>query len=429
MRRYDTYKYLLLTIAIFISMNAVAQTTSDFRSGIDSVVLNFRFDKAIVDSGYLNNRSSLKRLNELLSVGNIDSVSIITSSSVDGSARYNNQLSTKRAQAIKGYIVWKYPQIDQHIISTHALGENWDGLYALAENDAKLPNREKVLSTIKADVNPATKEWRLKQIGRGETWRYIEHNYLRYLRSGATCVVLYRKPEPLVVEVIPADENIQHHQEVAPAPIEVDTVNTIPIIEPQIQETVIAVLPEIEYTKKPLFALKTNLLFDLATALNVEIEVPIGERFSIAGEWIFPWWLWEKKQYCLQVLSGNIEGRYWFGNRTDRPRMTGWFAGLYAGAGLYDIEWGDKGYQGEFFIAAGLSGGYAHTINKSGSLRMEYSLGVGYMKTEYREYEPKENGEILAWKRDGRYTWIGPTRAKISLVWMINRKAQKGGMK
>ena len=47
----------------------------------------------------------------------------------------------------------------------------------------------------------------------------------------------------------------------------------------------------IEFVKKPLFAAKTNLLFDAMTVLNVEVEVPIRKHWSIAGEWIFPWWL------------------------------------------------------------------------------------------------------------------------------------------
>lgn len=181
--------------------------------------------------------------------------------------------------------------------------------------------------------------------------------------------------------------------------------------------------------KRSLIALKTNLLFDAASLLNMEVEVPLGKRWSIAGEWICPWWLWEREQVCLQVMSGNIEARLWLGNRTNRLQMTGWFVGLYAGAGLYDLEWKTKGYQGEFFIAAGLSGGYAHVINKKGTLRMEYSLGMGYMQTKYREYTPINGGEILAWQKDGKYTWVGPTRAEVSLVWMINHKTKKGGVK
>ena len=183
--------------------------------------------------------------------------------------------------------------------------------------------------------------------------------------------------------------------------------------------------------RKPLFAVKTNLLFDAATALNVALEAPVGKRWSVAGECIFPWWLWEKKQYCLQMLSGNLEGRYWFGNRDHRPQMTGWFAGLYAGGGYFDLEWGDRGTQGEFFIATGLNGGYAHTISKSGKWRMEYSLGAGYLITKYREYTPAfgmDDRWHLIRQKNGHYSWIGPMRAGISLVWMIDRcYQQKGG--
>lgn len=110
--------------------------------------------------------------------------------------------------------------------------------------------------------------------------------------------------------------------------------------------------------------------------------------------------------------------------------MTGWYAGLYAGGGLYDFEYEAKGYQGEFFIAAGIDAGFAHTINKSGTLRMEYSLGLGYLKTDYRYYESLYDIDSK-WhpirQQNGTYTWIGPTRARVSLVWLLNRKVEKGG--
>ena len=178
---------------------------------------------------------------------------------------------------------------------------------------------------------------------------------------------------------------------------------------------------------RPAIAFKTNLLFDAATILNAEIEVPLGKRWSIAGEWMFPWWITKDNGNALQVMAGNLEAKYWLGSkekRDARPVMTGWFAGAYAGGGLYDLQYKDNGYQGEFYIAAGLSAGYAHTINKSGSLRMEYSLGIGYLSTDYRYYEGMEDNEFLVWKYDGSYTWIGPTKAKVSLVWMfhINKK-------
>lgn len=67
--------------------------------------------------------------------------------------------------------------------------------------------------------------------------------------------------------------------------------------------------------RRPFIALKTNLLFDLALMPNIEAEVPIGNRWSVNGELMFPWWLFEGDKYCLQILSGGLEGRYWLGSR------------------------------------------------------------------------------------------------------------------
>ncbi|MDR2911013.1 MAG: DUF3575 domain-containing protein [Bacteroidales bacterium] len=166
------------------------------------------------------------------------------------------------------------------------------------------------------------------------------------------------------------------------------------------------------------------MLFDASSAINTEIEVPLGSHWSLAGEWIFPWWLQVDKQRALQLGLGTLEMRRWLGNREHRLPMTGWFAGLHAGAGYYDLEWENKGYQGELFHA-GLSAGYAHTISRNGNWRMEYSLGMGYMQTRYHEYIPRFGSDDewhLIRQRSGNFIWVGPARAKVSLVFMLNHK-------
>ena len=105
--------------------------------------------------------------------------------------------------------------------------------------------------------------------------------------------------------------------------------------------------------------------------------------------------------------------------------MTGWFAGLYIGGGLYDFEYNAAGYQSESLLIGGVSGGYSHSINKEGSLRMEYSLGIGYMVTDYIYYQSHfaPTGEWHPmYQESGRYSLFGPTQAKISLVWMLNKR-------
>ena len=125
---------------------------------------------------------------------------------------------------------------------------------------------------------------------------------------------------------------------------------------------------------------------------------------------------------------GGLEGRYWLGGRKKRQQtevLTGHFLGLYVGGGKYDLQWDDNGYQGEFFIAAGISYGWATRIARN--LRLEFNIGIGLLRTDYRHYHARDNHQTLLWQENGRYTWFGPTKAKISFVWLLNRKVKKGG--
>lgn len=51
-------------------------------------------------------------------------------------------------------------------------------------------------------------------------------------------------------------------------------------------------------------AVKNNLLYDLALAPNIEVEIPIGKRWSLNTEYKCPWWLNSKHDFCYQLLSG-----------------------------------------------------------------------------------------------------------------------------
>ncbi len=187
--------------------------------------------------------------------------------------------------------------------------------------------------------------------------------------------------------------------------------------------------PQLDLPRRDLFLIKTNLLFDLATVINIEAEIPIGDRYSICGEWIFPWWLSDSRQRALQILCGTLEGRYWWGNREEQPQLTGWATGLYVGCGYYDLEWDGKGYQGENVFAGGLSVAYAHPIGRA--LRLEYSLGLGLLWTKYRHYEAQNcNSQWSLLRTDrGRLFWFGPTRCRVSLAWMIGGRDKRGGVR
>ena len=103
--------------------------------------------------------------------------------------------------------------------------------------------------------------------------------------------------------------------------------------------------------------------------------------------------------------------------------MTGFFTGLSVGGGYYDFMLNNKrtGIQGEFYIMAGLSAGYAHSISSNDRVRLEYALGLGYLQTRYRKYTWDDFDYVLVAPREQvwKTSILGPTQAKVSVVWML----------
>lgn len=395
------------------------------------MMLHFRFDKALVDSGYMDNGTTLRRLDELLTdrhlCARIDSIHIFSFASPEGNRLYNDRLARRRATAVSKYLAWKYPHLDPCRIHPRPQGENWQELRQLVVNDPHLPDKEKVLQIIDRAKDPEQCKASLKKLGGGVPYHYIYTRLLRHLRHAAVCMVWIRPDSlPALPEAIapnPDSLKARTATRLAATGVSEGVTNTL---YPQGNPLPAAAT----HLRRPLFALKTNLLFDAALMPNIEVEVPLGNRWSLNGELMFPWWLFDNNKYCLQILMGSLEGRYWLGSNKKRDRrdvLTGHFLGLYAGGGKYDLQWDSDGYQGEFFIAAGVSYGYAHKIARN--LRLEYNIGIGLLRTDYRYYHARDNYRTLLWQENGKYTWFGPTKVKVSLVWLLGRKVktQKGG--
>ena len=517
------------------------------------LVLHFRFDRSMVDYGYRDNNRILAAMHKIfadsLCVSRIDSVCIQAFSSPEGDADYNRRLALRRAQAVKGYLVWKYPGLNQYRIRTSAQAESWDALRDVALNDTLLPCRDEILQILKLNTGEKRKEALLKKLNTGIPYRHISQWILPELRNASICTV-YMRPlrhaqqgSRLVADA--QGNNGKEYQKADGTEITDDTevVNGVRVAKGNdTNANGTEVINDVRVTKDndtnangtevingvrvakgnytnangtevingvrvakgndtnangtevingvrvtkdndtnangtevingvrvakgndtnangteltdnteiigstqvtgntptkgsanaiapgksrrhPLFAVKTNLLFDAALMPNIELEVPIGKRWSLNGEYMFPWWLINDDRYCLQILMGGLEVRYRPGKRSGRDVLTGHFLGLYAGGGKYDLQWDKNGYQGEFFIAAGVSYGYAHSIARN--LRLEYNIGIGMLRTDYRHYHSRDNHRTLLWQENGEYTWLGPTKLKISLVWLITGKNKK----
>lgn len=62
---------------------------------------------------------------------------------------------------------------------------------------------------------------------------------------------------------------------------------------------------------------------------------------------------------------------------------------------------------------------------------MEFSISAGYVRSDYRHYQPDEGYDHLF--RDkydvGTRSWFGPTKLKVSLVLPLGRDSHNAGTK
>ena len=362
------------------------------------VVIYFEASGTCIDSRYKSNNRMIMMLDSLLA-GNADTkyitaLNVTTFVSPEGDESYNASLISKRNHSISEFLQRYHSDIDVNKIHYFSAGENWSELRKMAAADPNLPDREEVLILIDYHKNDIVKRKQLlRKLNQGAAYRYMVNNVFPKLR----------RSEITIVREIP---------EVAKETFEpVSSVSEL-LVSRQGEEA------EGPGKSKTVLAVKNNLLYDMALAPNIEVEIPLGKRWSLNTEYKCPWWLNSEHDFCYQLLSGGMEGRYWLGNRQKHNRLTGHFIGLYAEGGIYDFQLQGDGYQGKYYGAAGVTYGYARQLALHFSL--EFSLGIGYLTTEYKKYTPYE-GNII-WTNSGRYNFIGPTKAKISLVWLITTR-------
>ncbi len=166
-------------------------------------------------------------------------------------------------------------------------------------------------------------------------------------------------------------------------------------------------------SRNPLkFNIKTNLLYDAVGFPSLEVEIPLGYKWSLNLEGAVAWWSSYKKDnfYQLDLLSPEV--RRWFGQKS---RWHGHYIGAFGMLGLYDLEWkGGRGYQGEYW-AAGLSYGYMFPIARK--LSLEAGIGLGFLQTGYEEYLPQDGHYV--YQQSSRTSYWGPVKLKLGLVWRI----------
>ena len=406
-------------------------------------VVYFPLSETTIRPEYMGNEANIAVLREMLSDPNRvpSRVVIEGAASPEGPVSINERLGATRAKVLVDFLTSEFPYLKDRIV-VRSVAEDWAGLRAsiLANGTLGSAEKEELIGIIDSNNSPARKEALLKA---STSYPVVEKEclpYIRYARIGniefeapavtepADTTPKDTTPKDTVTTVVPADTTS--------APVAVDTTDLFPA-----RDTLEAVAP-VDTTAKvnpyeggivPAFpapakgyrnmiaAVKTNLLYDAVTGLNVEVEVPIANRFSVAWEDVFPWWETGNK-YCFQLWEMGAEARFWFKpwETVGTEKLRGWFVGPYVMSGKYDFQY-DKSlnYQGELW-SVGATAGYAMPIGKKKRVNLEFSLSMGYMKTHFRHYLPTDSYDKLIHDPAGDGSFYNifkyPTKAKVSLV-------------
>lgn len=406
--------------------------------------VSFRQNVTVLEPEYRDNAVALRNMTELLSRLNADTLTIIrsvnvrTTASPEGSKTNNDRLSRGRAQSILTYLV-DNTTLSPTQFKVNAVGEDWAGLVSILK-DCREPWAPQALDLIRrsgvleanTDERSENLKNELKALSQGAAWRWMNDNaftVLRYAQGGIQCITSSQSGSGVKDTLY-----IFHREEI----VHKDTIymGGLMLVDGPYSGTPVRETKEKGYSRDSLFrvpviAFRSNLLMPL---MNVGMEIPLNNRFSLGLDWIYPWamrqWMnsaFPAQQHCAQGLALSLEGRFWLGARHDRRtgdpryRLRGHSLGIVGTAGYYDAEYDWKGQQGEI-AALGFDYMYAAPLGRGG-VHMEFNIGIGVAYNTYRNYDVRyEGGRLIGnGPRQSRIVPV-PLRARISLVIPIFKK-------
>ena len=171
------------------------------------------------------------------------------------------------------------------------------------------------------------------------------------------------------------------------------------------------------------FAVKTNLLYDATSTINVGVEFGLSPRWTldISGNYN-PWTFSDNKKWKHWLIQP--EARYWFCNK-----MMGHFIGLHLVGGQYNIgginskihflgtDWRklkENRFEG-WMAGAGVGYGYNWPLSKHWGLEAE--IGLGYVFSRYSTFECAGCGEKI--NSGKKHHYVGPTKAALNLIYVF----------
>ena len=378
-----------------------------------SAYIAFPVNLTEVQPNFRKNWGELERLQHTIDSVNRDStieivrIQIKGFASPEGPYDNNDRLARERTSSLTRYIIEK-TNVSPVLFQTAYEAEDWQGLRTFVDTTTMVAHRQQLLQIIDSHMEPDAKLARINAEFPDDYQVFKTHAFPKLRHTD------YQIDYQL--------KNITVHE----GKTHLDSIRQL-ILDPATMAP--ADTTDRRFTTfRPWLAVKTNMLYDLLLAPNIEVELPLGrrQRWSIMAEYTNPWWRWKKLDYSYEIQMGGLELRRWTSPRCDdgRPYLSGLFLGIYAQIGKYDIETKGEGDQGELF-SAGISLGYSWPIAHRWNLEAGIAAGAAF--GQRRHYNAEFESTHLIYKYTKNVFYAGPTKLKFSLVYLLG--AKKGGAK
>lgn len=137
--------------------------------------LDFPVNKSVILTDFMNNHTELVNIHSMFDkIQNdknltIKGIGIEGFASPEGPLAFNEQLSKKRAEALKDYLV-KNEKVSSKLYKVTFGGENWDGLVK-ALKSSSMKDKETFLNIIKNTTDDAQRKQEIMRVGGGAPYR------------------------------------------------------------------------------------------------------------------------------------------------------------------------------------------------------------------------------------------------------------------
>lgn len=170
------------------------------------------------------------------------------------------------------------------------------------------------------------------------------------------------------------------------------------------------------------WAIKSNLLYDATTSMNLGVETALAEKWTLdlSGNWNpfqfsdnMKWKHWmaqpEVRYWTCRRFGGHFFAAHLLGGQYNVGNVD--FVPDFLGTSFSKLK--DHRFEG-WFAGAGVGYGYAWMLGKHWNLEAEFCVGAAY--TAYEKYYCPKCGEKLGL---GDHIYYGPTKIALNLVYLF----------